>query len=190
MRFVHVFIFISIILLAACSGEEIEKNMSEELMDFEFTTQHNEAFSQEELMGEWSLAYFMYTNCTQVCPRTTANMVVLQEALEDLGKKVQTVSFSVDPDYDTPEVLMEYAGDYDINLDNWTLLTGYEFAEVQDLSAASFKANLAQGSPGESEYSHSTSFFLINPDGQVIKKYDGMRIEGMDPIIEDLKQVL
>lgn len=193
MKYVRILFypFIALLLfLTACGNQSIESNMNEEVKDFDFITQDKDNFNLEDLKGDWWLAYFMYTECTQVCPTTTANMLKIESMLEENNLDAQIVSFSVDPENDTPASLRNYVAEHQINLDRWTLLTGYEFDTIQDFSAKSFKVNVDQGSPGEVEFAHSTNFFLINPDGQVIKKYDGMGTEEIDIIIEDLKKVL
>lgn len=175
------------VLISAC-GHDIDTNMSEQVANFEFTTQDEESLSLDDLKGDWWIAYFMYTNCTIVCPTTTPNMVSVQNQLNEYGLNPQIVSFSIDPDYDTPDVLRNYANEYGADLDNWHFLTGYEFDDIQELSEDSFKTVLEDGGPEEHQYVHSTSFFLINPNGEIIKRYDGMSDEEMDVLVSDLKK--
>src|SRR5690625_6584762 len=89
------------------------------MLDFEFTTQDEETVSLEDLKGEWWITYMFYTDCRTVCPQTTANMVEIQADLEESGLKPQIISFSVDPENDTPDELRQYADDYGANLDTW-----------------------------------------------------------------------
>ena len=192
MRLGHLlFVLFLTILLAAC-GDKIEANMSEEIQDFEFTTQDNTQLSLQDLEGKWWLADFMYTNCTLVCPSMTSNMVKVQKKLKEEDLDVQIISFSVDPNYDSPNVLKEYAIEYEADLSNWYFLTGYDFETIKDLSINSFQTMLQEGTPENENdlIAHSTSFFLINPNGELIKKYDGMGTQQVDEIIEDLKKVL
>src|SRR5690625_6444063 len=115
------FAFSSILLLAlsACGGgENIETTMSEEVPDFEFTTQDNETMTTDNLKGTYWVADFVFTNCTTVCLPMTSNMAYLQSLINEEGLDTQLVSFSVDPDYDSPEVLTEYAEDNGADLDN------------------------------------------------------------------------
>lgn len=184
-------IFILMFFLMACSSQ-IKTNMPKEIQDFEFITQNEATLSLEELQGKWWIAYFMYTNCTLVCPNMTANMVKFQEMLRDEDLDVRIVSFSVDPDYDTPKVLREYAEEYGANLSNWDFLTGYDFETIKDLSIHSFNTMLQEGS-SENEnklITHSTDFFLINPRGEIVKTYDGTGPQQIEEIIEDLKKNL
>src|SRR5690625_1886155 len=120
----------------------------------------------------------------------TSNMVNLQQELEEENiDNVELVSFSVDPDNDTPEVLTEYAEEHGADLSNWTFLTGYDFETIKDLSVGSFKSLVAPPPEGDDQVTHGTGFFLVNPDGEVIKNYDGKEVDEMDQIVEDLKNL-
>lgn len=180
-----------ILVLAACSGLNIETNMSEEVADFEFTTQDNGTKSLNDLKGKFWVADFVFTNCTTVCLPMTSNMSQLQDKMkeEGLDEDIELVSFSVDPDYDTPEVLSDYAEEYNADLDNWTFLTGYDFQTIKELSIKSFKNMVQEPPEGSDQVTHGTSFFLVDPEGNVVKSYDGVSPESMDEILEDLKAV-
>ncbi|WP_373895235.1 SCO family protein [Virgibacillus natechei] len=177
-----------VLFLVACG--DIETNMSEDVADFEFTTQDNGTLSLDDLEGEWWIADFVFTNCTTVCLSMTPNMSRLQSTLEEENIDAQLVSFSVDPDYDTPEVLKEYANEYEADLSNWTFLTGYDFETIKEFSITSFRSMVAEPAPDSDQVTHGTSFFLVNPEGEVIKQYDGVDVNVVDLIVEDLKAVL
>ena len=171
-------------------GEAIETNMNEDVLEFEFTNQDNETFSLEDLQGNYWVADLIFTNCTTVCLPMTANMKTLQDQMKEEGiDDVQLVSFSVDPNYDTPEVLKEYGENYDADFSNWTFLTGYDFQTIKELSIKSFKSPLIEAPEESDQVTHGTRFYLVNPEGEVIKNYDGVQSEGMNTIINDLKKV-
>lgn len=181
-----------VLLLAACKEEEpeIETNMSDEILDFEFTTQDEETLSSDDLQGQYWIADMIFTNCTTVCLPMTTNMSKLQDTLAEEGiDDVHLVSFSVDPDYDSPEVLREYAELYDADLDNWSFLTGYDFETIHELSVKSFRSLLQEPESGDDQVTHGTRFYLIDPEGNVIKNYSGTDAEELDLIVEDLKAV-
>lgn len=192
MRYFQVSIFIIILFLVGCSGEykEIKPNMSETVADFSFTTQDNEKLSLDDLKGEWWIADFIFTNCTTVCLPMTNNMSILQEKLQDNNLDVQLVSFSVDPDFDSPEVLMEYAKQYDADFSNWSFLTGYDFQTIKELSIKSFRSLVKAPDRDSDQVTHGTSFMLVTPNGEYIKSYNGLDANEMDLIVEDLKKVL
>ena len=174
-------------ILSAC-GSDIDSNMSEEMEDFSFINQDEEALALADLKGEWWISYFSYTECRTVCPRTTANMVNVQNELKEAGLTPQIISFNADPDDDRPEDLRLYAEENDVDLKSWDFLTGYDFETIQNLSEKSFNAVLESGAADQ--MAHSYMFYLINPQGDVVKKYDGMSKNELDVLIEDVKTVL
>jgi len=190
-KYMHMLLFaLMTIVLTACGGEEVETNMDAPVADFEFTTQDGDTLSNDDLAGKWWIADFIFTNCETVCLPMTSNMAKLQTKLaeEDLDD-VQLVSFSVEPDRDTPEVLTEYAEEYGADLSNWTFLTGYDFDTIKELSIHSFK-NIVEAAPeGDDQITHGSYFFLVNPDGEVIKNYRGVETDEMDQIVKDVKNL-
>ncbi|ALX49116.1 SCO family protein [Lentibacillus amyloliquefaciens] len=182
-------IFVMTLFLTAC-GEDIETNMSEDVQDFEFTTQDNETLSLNDLKGEWWIADFIFTNCTTVCLPMTSNMSELQNKMKEENLDARLVSFSVDPDDDTPEVLKEYAKSYQADFSNWSFLTGYDFQTIKEFSIKSFRSIVESPPEGSDQVTHGTSFFLVNPKGKVIKRYSGIESKEMDNIIQDFKTVL
>src|SRR5690625_8034817 len=88
--------------------DKIESNMDETMSDFEFINQDEETVSLDDLKGEYWVADFVFTNCTTVCIPMTSNMKILQdEMIEEDLTNIELISFTVDPDYDTPEVLSD-----------------------------------------------------------------------------------
>lgn len=182
-------IFFVLIFLGACGKEEaIETNFSEPMVDFEFTSQDEETVRFDNLKGDWWVANFIYTNCEAVCPITTARMVDIQKELAADDLRPQIISFSIDPSYDTPLILSEYASQYDADLESWSFLTGYEFETIQDISQDTFKSTLEKGAEGLR--SHGVNFYLINPEGTIVKKYNAMSEEELEILVEDLQTVL
>ena len=205
-KFIKIVLFITLstFILTACSTDnvdseikekmknedKIESNMDETVTDFEFINQDEETVSLDDLKGEYWIADLVFTNCTTVCIPMTSNMKVLQdEMIEEDLTNIELISFSVDPDYDTPEVFREYAEEYDVSLDNWSFLTGYEFDEIKEISIKTFRSMLQEPQPGDDQVTHGTRFFLINPEGVVIKSYDGLNGRVAEEIIEDLKKL-
>lgn len=181
-------LLISFLFIVGCSNFEQNMN-SREVADFNFINQDHENVSLEELKGEWWIADFIFTNCVTVCLPMTDNMAILQQKLTEKNIDIQLVSFSVDPDRDTPEVLKEYAQAYDADFSNWSFLTGYDFDTIKDLSVQSFAAGL-QREPDSDQVQHVTRFYLVNPEGEIIKYYEGLDEEEMDNIIKDLKVLI
>src|SRR5690606_38306256 len=124
-----------------------------------------------DLKGDVLVADFVFTNCTTVCPPMTSNMTELQKRVEEAGyDDVTFVSFSVDPELDTPEVLKEYAKDYGINLDNWEFLTGYSQEEIEKFAEKNFKT-IVKKPENDDQVIHGTSFYVINKDGEIVEEF-------------------
>src|SRR3954454_7335290 len=115
MKRLPLVIFTFALFLVGCGGN-IDSNMSKQVKVFEFTTQDNDKLSLQDLNGEWWVADFVFTNCVTVCPPMTSNMSKLQTKMKDEKLEAQLVSFTVDPEFDTPEVLKKYAQSYEIDL--------------------------------------------------------------------------
>lgn len=175
------------LVIQGCSDDlPIEENMSETVSDFSFTNQDEESVSSEDLEGDWWIADFVFTNCETVCTPMTGNMTSLQEKLQDEDADVRLVSFSVDPDYDSPDVLKEYGEEYDADFSSWDFLTGYDFKTIKKLSIKSFRSLLQEPEPGDDQVTHGTNFYLVDPDGNIVKNYDGVESDSKDAIIADV----
>lgn len=123
--------------------------------------------SSDELRGSVWIADFIFTHCSSVCPVVTAKMVQVQRALRD--PRVRFVSFSVDPDRDTPEALREYARRWAPDETRWTLLatTKETLAEV----VAGMKTWVQPQSDPDAEL-HTNELFLVDAQGRVRGLYD------------------
>jgi len=187
-------VFVAVLLLAACGGEKSELSKEgnylgdQEMLieDFTFVNESGEKFGLANLKDEIWLADFIFTHCTSVCPPMSANMSKVQQKLEDEGLKVPIVSFTVDPDRDTPEVLKEYAEQYGANLETWHFLTGYSFDEIKKLSEGTFKSPVAKPVEGDDQFMHGVNFYLIDGN-RIVKSYNGVSNVPIEAIVEDVK---
>jgi protein SCO1 len=94
------------------------------LSPFALTNQEGKPYGTAQLRGQLWVASFFFTRCPTICPRLIAAMRDLQGAAKQSNTALRLVSFSVDPEYDTPAVLKEYAGKQQADLASWTFLTG------------------------------------------------------------------
>lgn len=156
--------------------------------DFEAANQFGETVSSDSLDGEWWITKTIFTRCPTVCMTMTPNMVELQESLEEEGVNLRIISFTVDPEFDTPERLEEYGDSYGADFTNWDFLTGYEFEDIQQFALESLKAQI-QEVPEESDIMHPTRFFLVNPDGVVHRMYSGENSFDVEATVEDIIEV-
>ncbi len=91
---------------------------------FALLDQQARSVSAESWRGKVWVAAFFFTRCPTICPRITRRMRALQLASSDTNPSLSLVSFSVDPDNDTPAALLAYAQHYGADLRSWSFLTG------------------------------------------------------------------
>lgn len=175
-----------LLTLSAC-GSPIEENMSRDVHSLSAVNQKGEQVQlPNDLKGDYWISDFIFTNCETVCPPMTGNMARLQQLLKQEQLSIPLRSFSVDPGNDSPEKLKEFSKPYQPDYDQWSFLTGYTFEEIKEFSIKSFQSPLKQ-LEDTNQFAHGTSFYLINPEGEVIKSYPGTRADSMNKIIEDIK---
>ncbi|MGM0827341.1 MAG: SCO family protein [Bacillota bacterium] len=178
------------ILLAGCSNSNFQAETDYEVKEFSYTNQNNQEVGLNDLKGQVWIADFIFTNCETVCPPMTFNLTKLQEKLKEEGvEDYKIVSFSVDPENDTPDALKEYISNFEADTSKWELLTGYEFDEVKDLAEHSFRSIVADD-PKSDQMIHGTSFYLVNQKGTVVKTYSGNSDVPYDEIVGDMKTLI
>ncbi|MFD2830813.1 SCO family protein [Corticicoccus populi] len=166
------------IILSSCSAGQVEimPSYGNEVSDFEVTDQNDEAFKRSDMDGKVWLVNFIFTNCKTVCPPMTMNLTETAKELEDENvKNYGILSFTVDPEEDTPEVIADYIGWFDIPEETeWHLVTGYSPDVIKRFAKANFKTNVDPPKAGEDQATHSTALYLVDAEGTIIKHYSGI----------------
>jgi protein SCO1/2 len=118
----------------------------------------------DQLKGRWTLLFFGYTFCPDICPTTLAELRQLRSQLPaEAQARLQVTMVSVDPARDTPAQLKQYLGFYQAG---YTGLTG-ELAQIQQLASA-VSIPFIPGDTSKEHYTvdHSGNLALIGPDGR------------------------
>ena len=152
------------------------------LSDFSLVDQNNDPINLKTFSGKIWIADFIFTRCAGPCPILSARMQRLQGMLSHVPQVV-LVSFSVDPEYDTPEVLARYAERFGIASDRWSFVTGGK----TDLDRISREFKLT-GS--EHPVFHSLSFVLVDGQGQIRGYYDSSEAEAMQRLQSDARTLM
>ena len=151
---------------------------------FNLTNQQGHALSLSDLEGKVWVAAFIFTNCPTICPRMSKEMATLQSEFD--SSNVNFVSFTVDPERDTPEVLASYAERYEADNERWHFLTG-EKGEIYQLANKGFKLAAAYH---EGVFPHSRKFVLVSPDGGIYDYYDSHSKAALIQLRKDVKTLL
>jgi protein SCO1/2 len=157
---------------------------------FRLVDERGGAFTQESLFGHVSVVDFVFTHCTSSCPQLTARMGELQARLAREGGSARLVSFSVDPENDTPEVLSRYAANAHADPARWSFVTG-PAEEVQKAVVAGFKVAAGRASPGarETEVTHGEWFVLVDRRGDLRGYYPTGTAEELDAVARDMTRL-
>ena len=186
----------------ACGTEELD--VYYEIPSFSLTDQLGRNVTSDELRDRVVLANFIFTNCTEFCLTLTPRMAEVQERLEAegiLGHEVALLSFSVDPEYDTSDVLLDYAERYGADHEAWRFLTGSP-EEMERLLTDGFKVPYTEvpqtlnhvhpdGSVHVHEYNvvHTNRLALVDGQGQVRAYYDGAIDWDLERVLLDIRRL-
>jgi protein SCO1 len=144
-----------------------------------------------DLRGSIWIADFIYTTCQDTCPMQTAAMAQLQEQWKDRAG-LKLVSFSVDPEKDTTEVLSRYADRYKADAERWLFLTGAK-EEISRLVQEGFRLSaVALSSDGnkDSVIMHSPRFVLIDKQAEIRGYYDSRDPQALQRLKNDLATLI
>ena len=154
---------------------------------FQLTNQNGQPFGSAQLSGKIWIADFIYTTCPGPCPMISSRMSELQKPLQKTD--VHLVSFSVNPEKDTPEVLRGYADKLQAEPGRWDFLTGAKPA-IYKLSHDGFKLAVSDGSDAQGIPVHSTRIVLVERHGQIRGYYDATEPEAITKLLADTNHLL
>ena len=160
--------------------------------DFSLLNRDGQTLTRSDLLGSPWVADFIFTRCAISCPRMTQRMVQLEKLWPD-DLDPARVSFSVDPEFDTPEVLQAYADSWGIGDPRWYFLTG-DREVMKSIVMEGFKLALEMNpppgaaSPGE-PILHSTRFVLVDRVGAIRGYYDVVEGGELERLTRDLRAI-
>ncbi|HSZ58953.1 MAG TPA: SCO family protein [Tepidisphaeraceae bacterium] len=147
--------------------------------EMKLTDQDDRPFLTSQLRGKPWVADFVFTTCGNICPMMSAKMAEIQG---QTPAAVNLVSFTVDPEHDTPGVLKAYGQRLHADFSRWHFLTG-SHAQMAD---AAFQMKISvRAADANSPILHSDKFLLVNADGNVVGVYNGTDDADVKQLIAD-----
>jgi protein SCO1/2 len=160
--------------------------------DFRLTADDGKPITLSDLKGKIWVAEFFFASCAGICLDMNRNMVRVQKAFAD-NPDVRIVSFTVDPQNDTPEILREYRKNFDAMDGKWVFVTGDKKA-IYRLARHGFKVAAAEVKPqeegGATDFIHSDRFILVDRKGRIRGYYNGTDKKQVDKLIADIRKLL
>ena len=166
------------------TGKSYKKPL--DIIEFELNNQGDQLYSKNDLKNQWTILFFGYTNCPDVCPTTIFKLgQIKQQMSKELPNlNLQILFITLDPERDSTERLKEYLGFFDPSM---TGLTG-EITKIveltSNLSVFFQRINKEDGY----DFNHTASIFLINPKAQLKASFSPA--SSMDMLAEDIKKVV
>lgn len=185
------FLIVALLAVAGAAARQILRRPEPppvlgEVPDFALTNRDGQAVRRADLAGAPWIADFIFTRCGASCPMMSLRMAKIERELpRDLG--VRFVSFSVDPEHDTPQVLQEYAESFGAP-GRWLFLTGDKQA-IHRLSKEGFKLAVDDTTPVNEDEPilHSTRFVLVDGEGRIRGYYEAFDEEALKKLVRDLE---
>ena len=138
--------------------------------EFSFLDQDSLLISNEDYLGKVYVIDFFFTSCPTICPVMSKNLVELQDEFREF-ENFGLASFTINPEYDTPSVLKEYAELYGISDMDWHLMTG-EIDKIYDLANVGFNIYAAADPNVPGGFEHSGLFALVDKQGYIRSRLD------------------
>jgi protein SCO1/2 len=173
-------------------GKHVKDTVWHPVADFELTNQENKKISWDQLKGKIIIADFFFTHCPTICPVLTLNMKRLAESVNNgqrvgdkTNQQVHFLSFSIDPERDSVERLKYWADRFQINPEQWWLLTGNK-KMIYDLIINEMKIPVDDGMGIDTNFMHTDHFVLIDSSRHVRGYYHGLDSASLTRLSEDL----
>lgn len=173
-------------------GKKVFDTAWHRLPDFSLVNQQGDSVSWEGLKGKVVIADFFFTHCPTICPGLTRNMQALQQSINNsqrVGDKtpdfLHFLSFSIDPERDSVPRLKQWADRFQVNPEQWWLLTGDKKA-IYDLAINEMKIGLVDGQGVDTSFIHTDHFVLIDTNRHVRGYYHGLDSASLKQLSADI----
>jgi protein SCO1/2 len=169
--------------------EELPFLSQQPIPDFTFTSQEGRSFNRSELNGKIVVADYFFTSCPGICKQMSGQMKRV-EAFFSTSAKFKSdwliLSFTVDPETDTPATMVQYASNIGVKTGKWKFLTGTKDS-LYHLATQFFKLpaiDLGTASAPE-PFVHSERFVLLDKEGFIRGYYDGTDTLSVNKLMND-----
>jgi protein SCO1 len=174
------------------NGKQATDTIWHQLPEISLTNQLGQRVSWKDIHGKIIIADFFFTHCPTICPALTLSMKRLQEGITNskrVGNKtpdfLHLISFSIDPERDSVEQLKKWADRFQVNPDQWWLVTGEKKA-IYDMAIKEMKIGITDGMGIDTEFIHTDHFVLIDTNRHVRGYYHGLNDSSMTKLSEDI----
>ena len=173
-------------------GKRVSDTIWHQVADFSLLNQEGKKVSWDSLKGKIVIADFFFTHCPTICPDLTLNMKRMAESIHNgqrvgdrTNKQVHFLSFSIDPERDSVERLKYWADRFQVNPEQWWLLTG-DKQMIYDLVIKEMRVMAEDGQGIDTNFIHTDHFVLIDSNRYVRGYYHGLDSASLGHLSRDL----
>lgn len=171
-------------------GETLVDTVYHQVPYWSFINQDCTIVSQKDYDGKIYIVDFIFTTCPGICPVMTTQMSLLQYKLDKPGlNQIPFISYSVNPEFDSPEVLKEYGKEHDADFGRWTFLTG-EKQKIYELGVYGYLVSTQEDALAEGGFLHSEKFILMDWDHHIRGYYNGTDVNEIIQMTDDIRILL
>lgn len=172
--------------------ELLEVGIGHRIGQFSLLNQKGETITLDDVKGKVFVVEYFFTTCGTICPKMTAQMTRVQKKFKG-NDDFKILSFTVDPEYDTVEIMNAYARKHNAVEGQWHFLTGKK-EELYHLARNSFfvlkPAEAKNLGDAGSDFIHTNNFVLVDQELRIRGYYDGTSISEVNELMEDIQFLL
>ncbi|MCB0371487.1 MAG: SCO family protein [Muricauda sp.] len=148
----------------------VNEGKKRKVPDFAFLDQDSILVTNKDYLGKVYVVEFFFTTCPTICPVMTKNLVEIEKTFEG-NDAFGVASFTINPRYDSPSVLKEYAKKYGVVDKDWHLMTG-DRDEIYELAQQGFYIYASEDEDAPGGFEHSGMFALVDKNGYIRSRED------------------
>ena len=170
------------------NGNKVIDTIYQTIPNFSFINQDSVIINQDSLNNSIYVADFFFTSCPTICPKMKTQLLRIYERYAE-NDVIRILSHSIDPTYDTPSVLKQYATRLQVKSPRWNMLTG-DKAAIYKLGEKSYMVTAQEDKNEAGGFVHSGAFILVDKNRHVRGIYDGTQEAEVNHLIEDIEILL
>lgn len=151
---------------------------------FSFIDQKGNVVTDKNFENKIYVADYFFCTCKSICPIMSEQMERVATQYKD-DDDIRFISHTVNPEYDSVNVLADYAEAHGARYGQWYLVTGNK-KELYDLARDSYMLDASEGDGGEDDFIHTQNFALIDKEKHIRGYYDGTNPIEIDQLINDI----
>lgn len=154
---------------------------------FSFVNQDSALVTNRTFENQIYVSDFFFTSCRSICPIMKTQMLRVYEATAEMAD-VKILSHTIDPEYDTVNLLKNFAQKLGVSSSRWHFVTGNKDS-IYSIAQAGYFVTALEDDTEPDGFIHSGAFLLVDKQKRIRGKYDGTKEEDVNRLIEDIKRL-